>query len=102
MTGEDQPLSAEVVLRGGASATPARQWFERRGFAATEVAGISFSITAGRALFDDTFGVRLGEPGSAPGVDVLELPMPDLPADVANAVEAVTFSAPPDFGPPSY
>ncbi|WP_394618672.1 hypothetical protein JNUCC0626_06095 [Lentzea sp. JNUCC 0626] len=114
----DELLSAEVVLRDatGRTAPPitsanldrhrpdpaqvarARKWFDDKGFTTGEPAGISFSVTGPRALFEETFEVELGD-DHRPGVDVLELP---VPAAAANAVESVTFAAPPDFGPTSY
>lgn len=115
-------LSAEVVLHGQDStgtqpitstnlaqhrpdpnrATQVRNWFEQRGFTTNDVRGISFSLTGPRALFDDTFGTHRHDAAAEPGKDVTELPLPEMPEHVAGVVECVTFSPPPDFGPPSY
>jgi hypothetical protein len=122
VAGDDDVLSAEVVLHGPAgrraaavsaadlaehqpdpaTAAGVRRWFQERGFAATDVHGISLTLTGPRRLFDDTFGTRLAGGGARPGVDVVELPTPaDLPGHLAAAVDAVTFSPPPAFGPGS-
>ena len=100
----NEPLSAEVVLHEPADASAARlrQWFAGRGFTTSAPAGISFSVTGARSLFEKTFHVEFDEKSNRPGLEVLELPMPDLPAGLQDAVDAVTFSAPPDFGPTSY
>lgn len=96
----NEPLSAEVVLREHADPSALRQWFDGRGFTTGEPAGISFSVTGPRSLFERTFDVDLDE--NRPGLDVLELPLPELPAGLAETVAAVTFAPPPDFGPTSY
>lgn len=98
----NEPLSAEVVLRDSAGASALRQWFVRRGFTTSAPAGISFSVTGPRSLFEDTFHVQFDEAGNRPGHEVLELTLPELPDELADAVDAVTFSEPPDFGPTSY
>ncbi len=116
-------LSAEVVLRGPAGGPPeaisssnhgrhqpdqdrapqVRNWFRRRGFDTTDVHGISFSVTGPRRLFEETCATPLGGEGARPGVDVVELPAPaDMPRELADDIVAVTFTAPPDFGPGSY
>lgn len=94
-----EPLSAEVVLRDIAGASALRQWFASRGFTTSAPAGISFSVTGPRSLFEETFHVEFDEAGNRPGHEVLELPLPD---DLAGEVDAVTFAEPPDFGPTSY
>ena len=94
----NEPLSAEVVLRDVAGASAVRQWFTGRGFTTSAPAGVSFSVTGPRSLFERTFHVEFDE-DNQPGRDVLELPPP---ATIPDAVDVVTFSAPPDFGPASY
>jgi hypothetical protein len=125
-------LSAQVLLRsasgkqagGGAAITAAnigeylpsseavagaRKAFAERGFQVGNVVGNSFAITASGKTFEKVFHTRLrrgakgevtvqgkSEPGS------YELPLGDLPKDIARFVEAVTFTPPPDFGPTSY
>lgn len=108
----DEPeLSAEVVLRppGGpltgreqitattvgafqpstASFATAGEYFRSHGFTVWPGAGISFSITGPRAIFEREFG----------DVDSLELSLDRLPEDVAALVQAVTFTPPPEYGP---
>ena len=78
-----------------------RKWFDDRGFTTGDWAGISFSVTGPRDLFEETFEVELGK-DHRPGIDVLELPLTGLPDTLAGAVDSVAFSPPPDFGPTSY
>jgi hypothetical protein len=118
----DETLAAEVVLRGPAGAadvpitsanldryrpdperaSAARRWFAQLGFTTGDLHGTSFTISGPRALFDRTFGTRLGAEGQVPGADVLVLPPLELPEQLRSVVECVTFSPPPDFGPPAY
>jgi hypothetical protein len=80
------------------------------GFEVGELVGISFSVTARRSRFEEVFGTPLtvGEETSGTITNVttihgeLELPLERLPADVRRDVTAVTFTAPPDFGPGSF
>ncbi|GAA2428983.1 hypothetical protein [Streptomyces macrosporus] len=69
-------------------------WFASRGFDVDEAVGISFALTGPRSLFQETFRLRGGDPRQeAPlGLDA-------LPREVARHISAVTFTAPPDFGP---
>lgn len=125
---DDPTLSAQVVLRPASGAAPpgeqltaatlegyepapqavatVRVFFERAGFETGEVAGISFAITARRSRFEDVFGDQLAlSPAGRAGTDVTvagggrELSLEALPDDVAAAVQAVTFTPPPAFGP---
>lgn len=80
------------------------------GFDVGDVVGISFSVTARRSRFEEVFGTSLTVGQEASGTVThattvrgdLELPLDQLPADVRCDVSAVTFSAPPDFGPGSF
>jgi hypothetical protein len=89
-----------------AAVAEAQAFFRARGFDLEQPVGISFSITGPRSLFESTFGERLdteqegGVVQSArPSRGGLELPLERLPATVARAVQAVTFTPPPAFGP---
>lgn len=119
---EAEALSAEVVFRGAsddgepitaenvasrapdpARARRVREWFERRGFTATNVHGVSLTVTGPRALFEETCGIGLSGPDERPGADVLELPPPpEMPGELAGDIEVITFGPPPDFGPGAY
>jgi hypothetical protein len=119
-------LSATVLLRpagGGSVADVARAetaeqmlpdptvvervqaYFRDTGFDVTGAVGPSFSIVGSPELFERTFATRL-EASERGGVrtreGALELPLEPLPRDVTEGVEAVTFTAPPDFGPTEY
>jgi hypothetical protein len=77
------------------------------GFDVGDLIGISFPVTARRSRFEEVFGAPLtvGEETSGTITNAttvngeLELPLDRLPEDVRRAVIAVTFTAPPDFGP---
>jgi hypothetical protein len=73
------------------------------GFEVGPLVGTSFSISAPGEVFERVFGVK-PRPGSkgmlASGS--YELPQDGLPLAVRNAVHAVTFTPPPDFGPRSF
>jgi hypothetical protein len=123
----DPMLSAQVVLgpAGGPQATEVTaatladhapdpeaardvaDHLRTAGFEVGDLTGISFSVTARRTRFEEVFGAPLavgqetsGTVTSATTADgALELPLDRLPADVRRSVTAVTFTAPPDFGP---
>jgi hypothetical protein len=105
----DAEQTAQVVLRPGGSldagdprsgevppeqetADRAVAWFAAKGFACGPVVGISFSISGPAETFERVFGRR-------PGAGDLELPLDALDDDVLTGVDAVTATAPPDFGP---
>ena len=125
----DAPLSAVVVMRAAsgervpgdlvtaetirsylpdpAAVNVARDYFTRAGFHASELFGISFSITAPRSTFESFFGQpllvrdRSGITTIETG-EGLELPLDPLPPDVSAWIDAVTFTPPPAFGPTDY
>jgi hypothetical protein len=125
--GTDLPLAAEVVLRPASGRLSGREpitsanveayrprpaavavataFFRDRGFESSELRGISFTIVALQSVFERTFGTRLAvtRHGSATSVTseagTLELPLAQIPAEVAEVIEAVTFTPPPDYGP---
>jgi hypothetical protein len=104
-------VSATVVLRTAGSGLPAAditadhaelfqprdtavvevtRWFDERGFQVGGVLGPAFAITGPAGLFEDTFGTA--DPAVPPTVD-------RLPPEIARHLDAVVFTAPPDFGP---
>ena len=132
MTQEQQTVSAQVILRSASGKAPhgraaitsetveeylpspetvrqARAAFAAQGFQVGGVVGNSFSITAPVVTFERLFkmtlrsraggGVEAVNPGS---VGSYGLPRSVLPEDLAQHVEAVTFTPPPDFGPGSF
>lgn len=131
MTRDDPTLAAQVVLRPASGAAPpaeqltaatlrryepsahaaatAQAYFRETGFDVGDLVGISFSVTGPRsrfeAVFGDTITVDDAGPGAA-GVMVAgggrELRLDLLPGDVAAAVQAVTFTPPPEFGPTGF
>jgi hypothetical protein len=82
------------------------QAFRQAGFELGPLVGISFSITAPAARFEELFHARLRrkKDGSlvsyaGRGRDSFELPLEALPARLRDIIEAVAFTPPPDFGP---
>jgi len=115
---DGQQLSAEVVLRPAEPAVAAEpitsatvaghapsqdaaagltRFFRSSGFDVGPLVAISFTISGPSASFRDLFGPELpsGRRGS------LELDLARLPDDLRRHVLAVSFAAPPDFGPGS-
>ncbi len=108
----DPVLSALVVLGPAESAAldesppdPAtagrvRAHFDAEGFEVSEVVAGSFSITGRRSLFLRCLGPSEAPDSALRGArEGLALPLGSLPGPVADAVRAVTFTPPPDFGP---
>ncbi|GAB3897988.1 hypothetical protein ACFQ1S_29720 [Kibdelosporangium lantanae] len=88
------PITSENIAQYQQDPTkvePIRRWFRDQGFDTGELTGISFTVTGPRSLFEQVLG-----PGDQ------ELPLTNLPTEITEAIEAVTFSPPPDFGPPAY
>jgi len=101
-------ISAQVVFRAKEPITAAnlaanqpppeaveaaRKLFREAGFQVGPYVGISFSISGPPSLFESFFGTRLDKLKS------YELPLRVLPKEVADRIEAVTFTPPPAFGP---
>ena len=101
-------ISAQVVFRAKGLITAAtlaanqpppeaveaaQKQFREAGFKVGPYVGISFSISGPPSLFESFFGVHLDKLKS------YELPLRALPKKVADMLEAVTFTPPPDFGP---
>ena len=115
----DETVSAQVILRprglqssAQASAitaanvhqyTPAPEtvekvtsWFASKGFEVGPAVGLSFSISAPKSVFEHVFKTKLARRKS------LKLPLEPIANKVAEEIEEVTFTPPPDFGPTSY
>jgi hypothetical protein len=102
ITGEAQITSTTLpeYLPAKDSADQARAYFRQQGFDVSELAAISFNITADAEQFERQFGaaidvvkgyprVRLGK-----GKFAYQLPLDRLPSSLAEIVEAVTFEEP--------
>ncbi|HDZ27116.1 MAG TPA: hypothetical protein ENH65_11480 [Candidatus Aminicenantes bacterium] len=129
---EDKIISAQVILRptSGRNITPetlitaenisqyapsqesvneTSRMFSSLGFEIGTMVGISFSITAQVRTFVDVLKVRLRLTDRG-GIECLgdddtgrlELPITNLPRKLALHLHAVTFTAPPDFGPTDF
>jgi hypothetical protein len=98
----DYAPSHETVSRATAT-------FSSLGFDTGEMVGISFSITAPISKFEEVFqtSLAIGEQGGIvvawdDGTETYELPLDSLSPTLQEFVTAVTFSPPPDFGPPAF
>jgi hypothetical protein len=102
ISGDAQITSATLpeYLPAKDAAQKARAHFQQQGFEVSELAAISFNITASREQFEDQFGAAIdvakGYPRVRLGNDqfAYELPLDRLPAPLAAIVEAVTFEEP--------
>jgi hypothetical protein len=82
------------------------QAFRELGFRTDTSGGVGVSIIGAVKEFEKVFGIRL-QPGAKGGIvsvrkgalPSLELPLEHLPSGIRAAVQTVTFSEPPDFGP---
>jgi len=132
MAKKQQTVSAQVVLRSASGKRPhgravitsenigeylpspetaqaCRTAFAAQGFQVGDVLGNSFAITAPRETFERLFKTTLRSRAGG-GVESVgpgdrgseELPLNTLPQDIAQFVEAVTFTPPPDFGPANF
>ncbi|HEX5956835.1 MAG TPA: hypothetical protein VFY37_12940 [Solirubrobacterales bacterium] len=90
------PLSAQVLLADRGEATVVAEFFGAAGFSTGPVVGTSFAISATRERFAATLGAE-GADLAAAG-EPAELPLEELPGEVASAIEAVAVQGPPDFG----
>ncbi|MGH3666581.1 MAG: hypothetical protein ACRDU8_10940 [Egibacteraceae bacterium] len=110
----DRPVTAETVAElapHAEAAARARDWFAEQGFDVGELVGTSFAVTAPRSRFEATFGDHVkvegagaatGGAASVAGRDDRTLSLERLPETVAEALQAVAFSPPLDFGPGRY
>lgn len=110
LKGHEQ-ITAKTVreyLPAQATVSHLRAFFERAGFSVEAPGGLGFSIVGPNALFERVFGTKLVEEkqGAVRSLRTehgeLELPIARLPKKVASEIEAVTFTAPPDFGPTDF
>ena len=100
-----EPITGRTLTEHAPSredAAAAQAAFRDAGFEASEVGGISFSITGSQTRFEKLFGVELdvdengavslaGKKAPSGG---LELPLERLPAELRNRLEAVAFTPP--------
>lgn len=107
LTGWEQITSETVerYLPEPGAVSEAMAFFRGAGFDVSEPVAVSFSITGPKSLFEETLGERLVHRREAAGESIrtvegsLELSLDRLPPEVAQHVQAVTFTPPPDFGP---
>jgi len=105
----DQTLSALVVLRPrGEFAPDPERYFNEQGFEVTPRIALSLSIIGPQSLFEKVFGAPLLVEGEGTTTTArtqtggFELPLESLPPEVADEVEAITFTPPPAFGPTDF
>ena len=107
LSGREPITSAnvEAFRPSPAAVAVATGFFRDRGFESSQLRGISFTIVALQSVFERTFGTRLtvtrhdGATSVTSEAGTLELPLAQIPAEVAAVIEAVTFTPPPDYGP---
>jgi hypothetical protein len=95
--GDDEALSAQVILSDAEAAPAVTEFFATAGFETGPFVGTSFAISGPRERFEGTFG----PPAASALAEArpLELPPSGLPDDVAAAIETIAVGGPPDFGP---
>jgi len=96
----------EMYMPDPAAAHKVRDFLKAAGFTVGALVGNSFSITAKKDVFESVFKTRLVHVEKKGVMCVstnnemgYELPVGALPADVGGHLVAVTFTAPPEFGP---
>jgi hypothetical protein len=103
-----EPITTRTIADHAPSredAAAAREAFRKAGFEAGELGGISFTISAPQAHFEQFFGVKLdvddrgavGLAGRKAPKGGLELPLDHLPAELRGRLEAVAFESPADL-----
>ncbi len=94
----------DSFLPNAAHASQARAHFERLGFEVGALVGNSFSISATPSRFEQHFHTKILQDKQFASLEdgSLELPIEHLPAEVKTTVNAVSFCAPPDFGPTNF
>ncbi len=87
----------------------AKNYFKESGFDVSSAFANSFSITGNTKLFEKIFNTKIltDEKNAVRSKreddsESSELPLRDLPKEVKKAIETVTFSEPPDFGPGNF
>lgn len=98
--GPTEPGGLVDIPPDPATADRVRAHFDAEGFEVSEVVASSFSITGPRSLFLRCLGPSEAPDSALRGArEGLALPLGSLPGPVADAVQVVTFTPPPDFGP---
>jgi hypothetical protein len=94
----------ESFLPDATPASQTRAHFESLGFEVGALVGNSFSISATPKKFEQHFHTKILRNNQFASLEdgSLELPIADLPAEVKATIDAVSFSAPPDFGPNNF
>jgi hypothetical protein len=107
----NQSITADNVkeyIPSAEAIAAATQYFAAAGFDVGFLVGNNFSITASVRTFEQVFGTRLviEERGAIKAMSgrqaSLELPIQNLKRDLLQYIEAVSFTAPPDFGPTQF
>ena len=89
----------EAILPAPEAANRVLGFFQQAGFECGPLVANSFSITGPRSLLRKHFTAGdISQHETAGG----ELALGGLPAGIRDLVEAIAFTAPPDFGPTSY
>jgi hypothetical protein len=105
------PITSSNISEYIPSATTvaaARSAFTNAGFDVGNVVGNSMSITAPVITFESFFKTQVrheqgkGMVATVNGMASQELPVRNVPSELVNLVEAVTFTPPPDFGPTNW
>lgn len=129
--GKQQVVSAQVVLRSASGKSPHGQAITAAtigeylpspqaagkvppalaalGFAIGALVGNSFSISAPATTFEHVFKTKLRDRAEG-GIEAVrsgghgsvEMVASALPHDIAQHIEAITFTPPPDFGPQNF
>ena len=97
--GADQTITSanvEETLPAPEAVDQVRRYFQERDLEVTEAYGSSFSISAARERLEQLLGVELSDEVLAKGA---EIEPGFLPPELAEHVQAVVFTPPPDFGP---
>jgi hypothetical protein len=93
-----------TFLPDATRASQTRAHFESLGFEVGALVGNSFSITAAPKKFEQYFHTKILHTKQFASLEdgSLELPVTYLPIELKTTVNAVSFSAPPDFGPNNF
>jgi hypothetical protein len=94
----------ESFLPDATRASQTRAHFESLGFEVGALVGNSFSISAAPSRFEQHFHTKILHTNQHASLEdgSLELPVSGLADEVKANVSAVSFSAPPDFGPNNF
>ncbi len=94
----------ESFLPDATRASQTRAHFESLGFEVGALVGNSFSITAAVPKFEQHFHTKILHNKQFASLEdgSLELPIAHLSDELKTNINAVSFSAPPDFGPTNF